>query len=541
MEVRVAWRRRIAGVREVVAEQPVARVCQGGHDDQTLARACDQHVEQIGIFDEAPSLGGVVVGESQRDDDHVAFRALERVRRADTQSEPHDPAATGSHVVADAVTRPGQFGEGAQHRRAARATLAGWRAYRSAVRPPHLLRLLAVVVAAMLAATACQTQPGPVQGEAAAVRSGPSAATTDAAMPSSSRDATTESATVPDDPPATAALPPACAALSLPRRAALVLVVGMPDVTDPGDPLVDELAELGVGGVFLTGYNVAGRDQFASLVAALGTGRAPRPLITTDEEWGRVSSFRDLLGPTSSPRTLAATRSPAQVRAAARDLGVELADLGVDWNFAPVADLDDGPAGGVIGDRAFAAAPDPAGVYARAFSRGLRAGGVLPTVKHFPGHGAVAADVDPHSKRVPSNATLAELRARHLPPFERLIADDVPVVMLNHVTYRRFDRLPASMSPRAYELLRSTGFDGVAITDSVGMGAVHRRWDFPAAAEQAVQAGADAVLATDGRQARRMRRRLVAAVRTGRLDEARLDEAVGRMLRLHPGTVACDR
>jgi beta-N-acetylhexosaminidase len=92
------------------------------------------------------------------------------------------------------------------------------------------------------------------------------------------------------------------------------------------------------------------------------------------------------------------------------------------------------------------------------------------------------------------------------------------------------------MSPTAYRLLRSMGFDGVAITDSIGMGAVHRRWDFPAAAEQAIRAGADAVLATDGRQARRMHRRLIAAVRSGRLPEDRLDEAAGRVLRLHGPT-----
>lgn len=340
---------------------------------------------------------------------------------------------------------------------------------------------------------------------------------------------------------ATAVLPPSCDALALGRRAALVLVVGLPDVTDPDDPLVGDLADLGVGGVFVTGYNVTDRSQVGALVAALHAGDAPSPLIATDEEWGRVSSFRDLLGATSSPRTIAATRTPRQVRTAARELGVALADLGIDWNFAPLADLDGGPSGGVIGDRAFGATPDVAGRYARAFARGLDAAGVLATVKHFPGHGAVAGDVDPHSRKVPSSATTRELERQHLPPFEQAIADDVPVVMLNHVTYRQLDRRrPASMSPRAYRMLRATGFDGVAITDSVGMGAVHRRWDFPAAAEQAIRAGADAVLATDGTQARRMRRRLVRAVRAGRLPRARLDEAVARVLALRSDPTPCD-
>lgn len=342
--------------------------------------------------------------------------------------------------------------------------------------------------------------------------------------------------------PAAVALPVSCARLPLGRRAALVLVVGMPDITDPTHPLVDDLTDLGVGGVFLTGYNVASRQQVEALVAALDRGRGPAPLIATDEEWGRVSSFRDLLGATSSPRTIAATRSPAEVRTEARTLGRALADLGIDWDFAPLADLDGGPSDGVIGDRAFAATPGAAGRYAVAFSHGLRAAGVVPTVKHFPGHGAVASDVDPHSRRVPSTVNMATLRRRHLPPFRRAIAAGAPVVMMNHVSYEALDpRRPASMSPRAYRLLRSTGFDGVAITDSIGMGAVHRRWKFPAAAEQAIRAGADAVLATDGGQARRMRRRLVDAVRAGRLPEDRLNEAAGRVLRLHDDSRPCTR
>jgi beta-N-acetylhexosaminidase len=338
------------------------------------------------------------------------------------------------------------------------------------------------------------------------------------------------------------ALPASCADLPLRRLAALVLVVGMPDVTDPADPLVAELSRLGVGGVFLTGYNVTSASQVDALIGALQRGPAPAPLITTDEERGRVSSFRSLLGATSSPRTMAATMTPAQVRADARRLGRSLTGLGVDWNFAPLADLDDGPATGVIGDRTFGATPRTAGRYAQAFARGLGDAGILATAKHFPGHGAVPPDVDPHSRTVPSTASPRQLRTRHLPPFEQLVADGVPVVMLSHVTYDHLDRRrPASMSPAAYRLLRATGFDGVAITDSVGMGAVHRRWKFPAAAEQAVRAGADAVLATDGTKARRMRNRLVDAVLQGRLPRHRLVEAAARVLALRDDPGVCRR
>jgi beta-N-acetylhexosaminidase len=128
---------------------------------------------------------------------------------------------------------------------------------------------------------------------------------------------------------------------------------------------------------------------------------------------------------------------------------------------------------------------------------------------------------------------MSELVARDLVPFQQLIDAGAPVVMMNHLDYAALDPdLPASLSPTAYALLRSMGFRGAAITDSLGMGAVNTRWDFPEAAVRAVAAGADGAFATDGRQAVRMRDALVTAVRSGRLPESRLDEAATRMAEL---------
>jgi beta-N-acetylhexosaminidase len=107
---------------------------------------------------------------------------------------------------------------------------------------------------------------------------------------------------------------------------------------------------------------------------------------------------------------------------------------------------------------------------------------------------------------------------------------------MGHVAYDALEpEVPASMSAAAYRLLRQLGFTGAAITDSIGMGAVNLRWDFDEGAVRAVAAGADGVLATDGSQARRMRDALIAAVQSGSLDEARLDEAAGRMMALAGG------
>jgi beta-N-acetylhexosaminidase len=294
------------------------------------------------------------------------------------------------------------------------------------------------------------------------------------------------------------------------------------------------VVDLGVGGVFLSHGSVQTAPQVRALADGL-RARAGRPLlVSTDEEGGRVAVLRSLVGRAPSPRRLAAQSTPEQVRAHAAAVGGRLAGLGVDLDLAPVLDLDDGPAGGIVGDRSFGADPARAAAYGLAFARGLADAGVTPVVKHFPGQGRSTAD----THRVPAvvPAPLADLQATDLVPFQRAVDAGAPVVMLNHLGYAALDGdVPASLSPRAYALLRSTGFRGVAMTDSVGMGAVNLRWDFPAAAVLAVGAGADAVLATDGAQAVRMRDALVTAVRTGRLPEVRLSEAAARVTALAGG------
>lgn len=325
-----------------------------------------------------------------------------------------------------------------------------------------------------------------------------------------------------------------CRPAPLEQRAALVLVVGLPGVTVSSDPMVDEVLDVGVGGVLITEPNVESSAQVGQLVSDL-RAVAGRPLVvSTGEESGRVSTFREVIGPTSSARRLAERNTPEEVRAVAAELGSQLAALGIDVDLAPVLDLDAGPAGGPIGDRSFSADPQTASAYGLAWAEGLASAGVRPTVKHFPGHGRVSDDS--HLGLPLVDATLDDLRASDLVPFADLIDAGAPLVMLDHIAYTAFDAdLPASLAPKAYELLREMGFEGVAITDSVGMGAVNLHWSFPEAAILAVGAGADAVLTTDGSQARGMRDALVEAVQSGRLPEARLDEAAGRMTALAGG------
>ena len=320
-----------------------------------------------------------------------------------------------------------------------------------------------------------------------------------------------------------------CTRASIEDRAGLVLVVGLPGVTEADDPLVDELVDAGVGGVMLRDENIEDEEQASELVAGLRERLGQHLLVAIDDEGGRVTSMGALDQPVRSARTLG--RLGAEV---AEEFGEEMGELArsidVDWVFAPVVDLDDGPAQGVIGDRSFGADPEEVSEVAGAFTHGLRSSGVAVTLKHFPGHGGTG---DPHLGLSVDDSTLADLEEEDLVPFDELIDDGAEAVMVGHVAYPQiWGDEPASLVAGAYQLLRDRGFDGLAITDALGMGAVHTRYGFDVAPAMAIAAGADAVLVTQGDAIDELHQGLADAVRDGWLDERRLDEAAGRVLAL---------
>jgi beta-N-acetylhexosaminidase len=320
-----------------------------------------------------------------------------------------------------------------------------------------------------------------------------------------------------------------CSRASLEDRAGLVLVVGLPGVTEADDPLVDRLVVAGVGGVMLRDENILDEEQATELVAGLRARLGEHLLVAIDDEGGRVTSMRMLDQPIRSARTLARL-GVDETEAFALEMGSLARTLDVDWVFAPVLDLDDGPAQGVIGDRSFGGDPAVVTETAGAFAEGLRRTGLAVTLKHFPGHGGSG---DPHVGEAIDDSTLSDLEAADLIPFGALIDDGAEAVMVSHVAYPEiWGDQPASLVPAVYELLRDKGFDGVAVTDAIGMGAVHARFGFDVAPALAIAAGADAVLVNQGQEVDVLHDGLVAAVRDGQLDEARLDEAVGRVLDL---------
>ncbi len=332
---------------------------------------------------------------------------------------------------------------------------------------------------------------------------------------------------------------PACTAAPVAQRVGRTLVVAIPGVTEASDPLVDAVTEANVAGVMLRQDNLKSADQARALVEGLRARMGEGLLVSIDEEGGRVTALDSLAPSGPSARRLGQAGAAAAEEAGA-ELGRLATSIGVDWVMAPVADLDDGPALGLIGDRSFGADPNAVAETATAFARGLRSTGVKVTAKHFPGHGG---EGDPHTGGAVDPSSLEQLEATDLVPFQALFDLGAEVAMVGHVTYPSlWGDLPASLAPGAYELLRARGFDGVAITDALGMGAVHARFGFDLAPAMAVAAGADLVLVNQGEQVLTLRDGLLAAVSEGRLSEERLDDAVRRVLALRgeaPAGIVC--
>jgi beta-N-acetylhexosaminidase len=323
---------------------------------------------------------------------------------------------------------------------------------------------------------------------------------------------------------------PAVAALSPRDRLAQRLVVGV-DAADPGK-VVETVRATQVGGVFLGGNATALlRDQALRRVQAVA--RLP-VAVSVDDEGGRVQRVDALDGRLPGARRMAGWYTPEQVRDLARERGRALAVRGVTVNFAPAVDVGNQPANAVIGDRAFSGDPAVVSRYAGAFADGLRDAGILPVLKHFPGHGR--ADGDSHRGRV-TTPPLAQLRVADLLPYADLMRVGPVAVMVGHLDVPGLtDDLPSSLTPGTYSLLRDDfGFDGLVMTDDLGaMKAVAGTFALPDAVVRALAAGADQALWSSGTKdaasVAAVLETAEAALAEGRLDPGTNDRAVARIL-----------
>lgn len=318
------------------------------------------------------------------------------------------------------------------------------------------------------------------------------------------------------------------ASLPVRRRLAQLLMVGV----DPGrvEPAVELAGAVGVGGIFIGGNDTTllVEDRLAAVQAAAGLPLA----VGVDEEGGRVQRVDALDGEVPSARVMAASMTVDQVRDLARRRGAALRARGVTIDFAPVVDVTEQPDDAVIGDRSFGADPEAVARYAGAFADGLRDSGVLPVVKHFPGHGRASGD---SHESIVVTPPLVDLATVDLVPYQRLLGDVPVAVMVGHMDVPGLTGgRPATLSPETYRLLRDKlAFPGVTITDDLGgMKAVTGRYPLPEAVLTALAAGADIAFWSSGERVGEVLDVLEQGLASGRLPADRVNEALNRVLRV---------
>src|ERR1700677_2296267 len=325
---------------------------------------------------------------------------------------------------------------------------------------------------------------------------------------------------------------PACgdpAALPAREKLAQLLMVGVRD----GDDAKAVVTTYHVGGIFIGSWTDL-KMLGPNLVKDLSASTALPVAVSVDEEGGRVARLSKLIGPAPSARLLAQTHPPDEVYGMALDRGHRIRSLGITVDFAPDVDVTDAPDDTVIGDRSFGSDPAKVTEYAGANARGLRDAGLLPVLKHFPGHGHGSGESHTGGVVTPP---LSQLQNDDLVPYRTLVTAAPVGVMVGHLQVPELTGTdPASLSRAAVQLLRTgTGykgpaFDGPVFTDDLSsMAAIKDRYSVPDAVLRALQAGNDVALWVTTDEVPAVLDRLEKALAAGDLTMPNVDASVLRV------------
>ena len=328
-------------------------------------------------------------------------------------------------------------------------------------------------------------------------------------------------------------------ALSTRDKLAQLLMVGVRDAADARAVVSDYR----VGGIMIGSWTDLSMITDGTLTDIGNIG--PLPLaVSVDEEGGRVSRLSSLIGPAPAARTLAQTQTPDEVYQLALSRGRQMRGLGITIDFAPVVDVSDQGANTVIGDRSFSNDPATVTTYAGAFARGLRDAGLLPVLKHFPGHGSGSGDS--HTAGVVTTPPLDELIESDLVPYRTLVAEGPVAVMMGHLEVPGLTgNMPASLSAAAVNLLRSggyggPGFNGPVFSDDLSsMAAVSSRFGVAEAVLRALQAGSDVALWITTDEVPAVLDRLESAVDGGELAMPAVEGSILRMAGIKGPSARC--
>ena len=318
------------------------------------------------------------------------------------------------------------------------------------------------------------------------------------------------------------------------------LVDGVSCVIQAGDATRKGLETYPVGGIIYMEQNLQSEDQVKEMlrnVQQFSRERIGLPLLTcVDEEGGTVARVAgsgnfDVTN-VGNMSEIGASGDTERARQAGETIGTYLSELGFNLDFAPDADVWSNPANEIVRYRSFGTDPKRVSEMSMAALDGLMSKGVTGVIKHFPGHGATEGDT--HEGYAYTNKTWGELEICELIPFQTGIEQEVPMIMVGHISLPNVtgDETPASLSNEIVtkRLREQMGYDGVVVTDAMNMGAVAENYEPAEAAVKALQAGVDLILMPEDFRA--AYQGVMDAVEDGTLSKKRIDQSLRRILRL---------
>ena len=271
---------------------------------------------------------------------------------------------------------------------------------------------------------------------------------------------------------------------------------------EPSPLIMDWIRDRGIGGVKIFGWNTGDTMRLARTVGELQEVSLAGPfgiplLVATDQEGGWIRHVKGSTSETPGNMAIGASGYPRDAYLAGYYIGQELALLGINMNFAPTVDVFTNRGSTLIGPRAFGSDPVNVGILGAAFMRGQQAAGVIPTAKHYPGHGDT--DLDSHGVLPVIDASFETLWERELVPYRMLAAEGLPAVMSGHLAFPNTNSASAPASLSSWflkDILRDKiGYRGIVITDDLMMnGATLWAGSLSRTARQAILAGNDIIL-----------------------------------------------